>query len=361
MPEHAKPSEFVNVDVSEARTARIWSNVSQRLSARRRSPWLWGAAVAACAAGLALLLIRPNASRDGDAMVVAPQVTLLAMQQERSLVLAEGSQIKLAPHTEVFVAKHEVKALELDLKDGAVTCDVAPVPGRRFVIRAADVKVMVVGTRFSVSSRAHLEARDVSVEVERGIVDVHAGGRVKRLTAGQRWVNTDPVASSEGDERAAVEATQPTAAARDHSSSPLTLPTANGSAAAAESPETADARKLLERANRAQRAGDTRASASAYEELLRRYPKDGRAGVAAFELGRLRMDQLGDTAGAISALTRATSSTGGSVREDAMARLVRAYAATGELNQCQRARQDYERRYPEGLHRAEVRTACGPR
>jgi transmembrane sensor len=283
------------------------------------------------------------------------------MQQERRLVLSEGSQIRLAPHTEVFVAKHEAKALELDLKDGAVVCDVAPVPGRRFVIRAGDVKVMVVGTRFSISSRTHLQAREVSVAVERGIVEVHAGSRVKRLAAGQRWVNTHPVASTEADDRVAIEAIHPAAAAREHSSSPLARPTANGSASTAESPETADARKVLERANRAQRAGDTRAAASAYEELLRRYPKDGRAGIAAFELGRLRMDQLGDTAGAITALTRATSSTGGSVREDAMARLVRAYAATGALNQCQRARQDYERSYPEGLHRAEVRAACGPR
>ncbi len=344
LPDSVKPSDAIVTDVSDARVARLWSNVSERLNPRRRWPYWLAAGAAATAAALVLVLMRPSAPAERAGPVVGVHETVAAEQQQRRVVLSDGSALELEPRTQVFVAKHEPTALELDLKNGAVTCDVAHVAGRQFVVRAGLVKVIAVGTRFSVSSHGG----PVAVAVQQGVVEIHSGGRSERLAAGQRWTSGEP---------AAVASSAPAVSPPARAPGPA-LP--NGSSTPAESPEVADARKLFETANHARRAGDMRAAATAYESLLRRFPSDGRATLAAFELGRLRMDHLGDTAGAISALNRAASAGGGSVREDAMARLVRAYAATGARDRCLRARERYERSYPEGHHGAEVRAACGP-
>jgi TolA-binding protein len=240
------------------------------------------------------------------------------------------------------------------------------VPERQFVVRAGEVKVIAVGTRFKVTRHEAAE-HGVSVDVEQGVVEVHAAGKIERLLAGQHWESVRPEPRAEAPVPEAIEPTKPLPSdvrGAHEPSNPHEQPKAaapSGSVVVEETAERADARKLFELANHARRAGDMRGAASGYEELLRRYPKDGRATLAALELGRLRMDHLGDNAGAISALNRAARSGGGSVREDAMARLVRAYAATGSKAQCLRARENYERSYPEGHHRAEVRAACGAR
>jgi hypothetical protein len=345
LPESARRSDFVPVDLSEARTARIWSGVSPRLNRRRRWPWFAGAGIAACTAALVLLLVRPGGLATSE-QAVSARAPVVAADQEQKVVLGDGSELELLPRTEIVVAKEEPQALELDLTRGVVHCEVAHVPGRRFVVRAGEVSVVAVGTRFSVT-RHDARERGVSVDVREGVVEVHAGEKVARLVAGEHW---ESQAAPLRPEAARIEAARPEGTAPNAPPAP-----------APEAPEREDARKLFETANQARRAGDMRAAANGYEALLRRYPTDGRATVAALELGRLRMDHLGDNAGAISALNRAARSGGGSVREDAMARLVRAYAATGSKARCLRARENYERSYPEGHHRAEVRAACGPR
>ncbi len=361
--ESAQRSDFVSADLSDARTARIWSRVSPHLNQRRRWPWFAGAATAACAAALILVLARPTGPANSPE--AAAGGALVAADVERRLTLGDGSELELAPRTEVVVAKQEPRALELDLKNGRIFCQVAHVPERRFVVRAGNVKVIAVGTRFKVTRHDGPE-HGVSVDVEQGVVEVHAAGKVERLLAGQRWESPRPAARAEAPRTEAAEpgahpaALQPNLREQPNPHEQPKAPAASGSAPAPETPERADARKLFETANHARRAGDMRGAASGYEQLLRSYPADGRATLAALELGRLRMDHLGDNAGAISALNLAARG-GGSVREDAMARLVRAYAATGSRDRCLRARENYERSYPEGHHRAEVRAACGSR
>jgi hypothetical protein len=72
------------------------------------------------------------------------------------------------------------------------------------------------------------------------------------------------------------------------------------------------------------------------------------------------MDQLGDTRGAVTALKRAVATAPGSAfREDALARLVRAYATLGNVESCERTRSAYLGSYPNGVHAAAVKTGCG--
>jgi hypothetical protein len=71
------------------------------------------------------------------------------------------------------------------------------------------------------------------------------------------------------------------------------------------------------------------------------------------------MDRLSDPPGAVAALERAVVlAPGAEFREDAMARLVAANAAAHQRAACQRARDQYLREYPSGVHRRTVAAAC---
>src|SRR5688572_587872 len=150
VPGPTKRSDAIPADVSDARVARLWAGVSARLDAPRRWPW-FAAAGAAAAAVLVIALLRPGAT--AETPVAAVHASVAAGEQARRVVLGDGSELALEPRTHVFVAKQEPSALELDLNDGIVTCEVAHVAGRRFVVRAGPVRVIAVGTRFSVSRR----------------------------------------------------------------------------------------------------------------------------------------------------------------------------------------------------------------
>jgi hypothetical protein len=102
-----------------------------------------------------------------------------------------------------------------------------------------------------------------------------------------------------------------------------------------------------------------REAADGYEKLLERFPRDARAGLSAFELGRLRMDALGDPAGAIEALERALRSRRtSSFQEDALARIVMARDALAENELCKKARARYLAKYPSGVHAASLAQRC---
>src|SRR5690606_30912927 len=70
------------------------------------------------------------------------------------------------------------------------------------------------------------------------------------------------------------------------------------------------ARDLFAEARAARNAGDAARAAQLYQQFLNQHSKDPRAGVAALEVGRLRMDELGDVSGAIAPLSRAARSAG---------------------------------------------------
>jgi TolA-binding protein len=91
---------------------------------------------------------------------------------------------------------------------------------------------------------------------------------------------------------------------------------------------------------------------------LARFPEDSRVGVAAFELGRIRMDALGDSRGAAQAFNQALRFGNIANREDALARLAISYNATGDVRSCQKARQRYQSEYPSGVHAGALAQLC---
>jgi len=121
-----------------------------------------------------------------------------------------------------------------------------------------------------------------------------------------------------------------------------------------------DAKDLFEAAQLARINGNLRDSADSLNKLRKTYPSDPRAGLAAFELARMRMDTFGDISGSIDALRDAIRlSPNAPFREDAEARLVQLYSRRSDPR-CSEAKALYLQRYPNGTASKVVRRLCMP-
>jgi len=301
---------------------------------------------------------------------------------EVTLALPDGIQVDLDRRSRVRLESVAPEEIRVALSKGSARFDVEPHRPRRVVIDADDVEVRVVGTRFRVTrieaAAADDEAR-IEVAVERGVVEVrdrqHAG-EPRRLRAGERFsmpaISTGGGAGDErvgdrpdGDDQGdAVSAGEPaaTSVVRLASATRVSSPTeisGNVASARRAAPAAATARALLERAQVAWRAGRMNEAAADYAEVLDRHPADPRAALAAFELGRIQMDQLADLTAATASFERALHlAPRASFQEDTLARLARANAQLGRRAECRRARERYMREYPSGLHVARVSDLC---
>jgi transmembrane sensor len=83
------------------------------------------------------------------------------------------------------------------------------------------------------------------------------------------------------------------------------------------------------------------------ERVLRSQPNDPRAGLAAFTLGRVLLDELGRPGEAATAFARAAKA-GGPLAEDALAREVEASSRAGDTTRARTLALEYERLYPGG-------------
>jgi hypothetical protein len=249
-------------------------------------------------------------------------------ESARQLSLSDGSTLYLSAGSRAQVVTMTQVEVRVRLDRGSVECEVQPVPERRFVVEAAGFEVVVKGTHFTVSLGGEQIIDGVSVSVERGSVEVREPpDRVLALLGpGQLWSSERNGASPEAVSPAVV---SPPAAV------PLVV-TAPGP------------RVLFERANAARLRGDSREAAAAFDELRRRHPADARAGYAAFLLGRLRLDTLGDAKGAVEALSFAVAHPGsGFFQEDAEVRLIEALAKAGQAADCRQARDRFLARHPQ--------------
>ena len=366
-------NRFVQPDVSEARVNRLWGNVSARLETRPGRAWRWlaaGTLLTGMAAGGILIAKNQLAPAiDGGTRAVLAEAKLETASDVLAVTLVDGSKVSLASRSEVQVRGNQPTAVALALARGEVVCDVTHVADRKFTVTAGDVEVRVVGTKFSVKTTPGDNPR-VEVSVLRGVVEVvsrRRPGIVARVAAGQSWIQSPEPSAAEPTP--ALPAAAPTDAAPTPTPPPSPVadatPKDDGKTAAPPASATADvpsARELFEKAGQSRRAGDAAAAAAAYSELLRLHPNDARASLSAFELGRLRMDRLGDREGAITALERALAlNVGPSFREDGLARLVTVYASQANFAACGRARDRYLASYPAGVHASAVATRCGTR
>ena len=314
-----------------------------RLPIRSRALVIAGLCVAVMAIAAWLLVRRGQQAESGSAAI---EQTVYETHADRSRVALEGgSALALERETRVEVVESEARSLRLSLRSGRVTCDLADGDGRSFVLVAAGLELHARGSRFTVALSDVQNGQRVDVSVERGDVDVK-GTRSgpARLSAGQSLHEGPPAPSG------LVPPPLPP---------PRTWPSASSVPLPASAKPAGNAAELIERANWARRMGQNHEAASAYEELLERFPNDRTAGLAAFELGRLRMDSLKDLPGATVAFERvAMTSAATPFREEALARLTQAYSELGQLAECGRAKTRYLKSYPDGAHEAAVSKRC---
>jgi hypothetical protein len=161
----------------------------------RRHSWRQRRAMIAAAAALVLVvgataLWRPR----GETQVSigeqpAPVSRVVTLDAPSRLTIADADVI-VAPRSAMTFFETPA-GVHIVLERGEVDCAVAPRNGRPpFVVLAADVRVEVVGTRFTVAR----EGDAVRVTVSKGVVRVVRAGDESLVPAGQRWPEPEPPA-----------------------------------------------------------------------------------------------------------------------------------------------------------------------
>ncbi len=354
-----RPTDHMNPGLNGERIARMWSVVAEQQQqpvrfVQRRS--LWGAAAAVALAASVALFFHARASEVAGAVGAGDVITT---QRESALLsLADGSSLVLGDSAKLSVLNAAANDVALRLERGRVTCDVTHRPGRSFVVEVRGFAVHVKGTRFTVEAGVE-HAGQVAVRVERGVVELRSAGELlATISAGQSWSSSVADAAPAASVGVAGEPAQSAAAPPEADSNSGAATIASDSAPSPSAP-LPDAKALFERANAARIAGRGSEAAAAYDQFRRRFASDPRAGLAAFELGRIRLDSLADPQRALSALDFALAHQGGGfAAEDALALRVDALSRLGDKAACGAARQAFSSAYPQSAHAPRVARAC---
>jgi hypothetical protein len=352
--------------------------VGPRFSPIDSKSWYIGLAFGGLAIVACVFLVWLRVDRTLTATPSAGSVLVSGATPKR-IVLRDGSTLDLDAETRLHLTRDDSTGVDVELANGKANFDVTHLEGRAFEVHAGTVRISVVGTRFEVARNDRHGRTHIQVAVARGLVEVRQAGttaRVRRLNAGETWEALIP----DGTQTTRI---QPDAGASERAveSLPSDLsPSSSSPRERAENRPVTDgvtrkagehirddkkvrksaAAELFERANLARRTGRTRDAADAYEELLRRFPDNFRAGLIAFELGRIRMDALNQPRAAVEAFILALRvSPRASFREDALARIVFASDQLGDRGTCTYARQRYLKDFPNGVHSAALTSRCG--
>lgn len=276
----------------------------------------------------------------------------------REVVLDDGSRLSIAEGTRLDTVENTGRAVSFVMGLGATTFDVAPNGPRAWKVDAGLCTVLVLGTRFRVSRETH-RAR---VDVERGRVRVTSprieGGETI-VTAGRSVeVHDDdpadspsPSASTPGPASpAAVPAWHPLAKKGDYGAAYQAL---GQEGVARETRRATTAADLLQLADVARLSGHPREAVSPLDRILAEHGREPSAPQAAFTLGKLQLDALGNPSAGAAAFEKAISlGLPAALREDAFARRVEAYARAGNAPRARAARAAYDEAFPNGRHRA---------
>ncbi len=383
--------------LDDRRLQSQWRAIDTRLNQRTGRPRLrlaWAVPMLAGLAGVAALLIHFGSATPKE---------IEAGAEPREVALDDGSTIIVAPGGRVR-ARGSAGERGASVLRGTAEFDVAHDPAHPFVVRVAAWSVRVLGTRFSVAMTA--DGTHARVVVSRGLVEVSGSDMESvRLAAGSRWSSDDRnqdaprpttvvaaapipagtpgveperrvdtpmssakalpqaigirVASSHAVPSARTSGRSMAAGTPAPTSVPTSMPAPSAAPAATQPPLPPGARDIFARAESARAHGDARAAAALLREILRRFPGDPRTGLAAFELAKVLMDDLGDARAALPVLDEAlTSAPDASFREHALARKVQALSAVADHAACRAAQRDYLARYPQGVHAAVVHGSC---
>jgi transmembrane sensor len=348
------------------RVASLWDaehteRLPQRLLILRRRRALGRAAAGAVATLAVAAGVWFGAMRSPEAPLALTNTASPSLDAgERNFALPDGSQVSLlGPGSRVEVVQQSEKLVRTRLGAGAARFDVHHDPSRVFEVESGDVKVRVLGTAFSLTR----EGSATRVLVERGAVRVDWLGGEAFLSAGQSGLYPPPPSA---------EAVLPSASAE-----PVAELAGNVAEEAsswrklAKKRAFADAFKIIAASGKSVRdepsdlmmaadvARNSRHPGEATRFLSRvsdGFPRDKRAPLAAFTLGRVLLEDLGQPARAADAFRRAQQlSPRGPLASDALAREVEAAQRAGQTERARQVAQRYLEQYPDGPHAARLR------
>ncbi len=354
--------DFVVSSVDSARVAREWEGIRARrkgTEGRKGRRWeplsLAGGWRIAGAFALAIVLLAGvryvRALRAGDEIAVAEGAWLESGAEESApIALGDGTNVVLEPNSRAQVVGVRAEDVRIGLERGGVRVDARETARRRVVVSVGGYEARARGKRFAV----HRLGFAIDVRAQRGDVEVATpGGVVRTVRSGETWQgggSEAPSASGIATLPGAVPSTTPDLA-------PSGIQRAPG---AKSSPPSETGMLLFDEAQRARDEGRLQDAAGAFDKLRHSFRRDPRAGLAAFELGRLRLDSLGDPRGAEEAFRDAVALAPRSpFREDADARRVQALGRLGDHAACVAASRAYLDRYPTGAYRKAVAVYCG--
>jgi transmembrane sensor len=296
----------------------------------------------------------------------SPMPSALEATHAQTFRFDDGSELELAPGSRVDLLDTTPENVRLALRGGHVIFRVRPHGPRRWEVECGPLSVEVVGTVFSVVR----DAERVQVSVERGAVLVRGSrvpDHVQRLGAGQSLA-VGPEVEVPVELTEEVEAAEPEVAPEHPPASNIPRGAraegwrehlaagrydeafeALGSEGLARETERAQrVEDLMRLADLARLSGHPDDALLPLERIVDRHPHSRSAAIAAYTLGRLRLERLGDPGGAAVVFERSLAmGLPAALQEPARARLVRALRADGDPRMEDAGRR-YLELYPDG-------------
>jgi len=343
--------------IEEAELDAVFHRVEASLQPRpSRASRLTLPAVAVASLGLGVLVAYGASSSSSSSEVAAGPLrwqdgrAFEGLGGAREARLSDGSRIEVTEGAELRLVSNAADAFALALESGRVDLEVRPNGPRLWSVDAGDVRVEVLGTRFSV-----VRDEEVRVEVERGLVSVRWSGGTELVGPGESWASLDVgetvSSASSGAESASAMAEPGPESASEPAASELAASEAElGAASASESSRwrtladrgayddayaavqrrgfrrsvigAPDVETLFALADTARLSGHPAEALEPLRRIVEHHASDRRAGVAAFTLARLELESFGRRGESRRWLERALElGLGGSLREAAERRL----------------------------------------
>lgn len=350
----------------EERAARLYQGVGRLRRRRAVQRAALGSASLAAVALLAVKLALPGATPAPDQMAKAPSVpaqtsaaqvdsTATAPSEAvHTLRLADGSVASLiGEHSELSILENTATRVDLKLLAGRAQFDVVKNRARDFVVEAGEYHVTVVGTVFAVE---HFE-RHVEVSVVEGTVRVEGPTGTRVLTTGEEasfeasgeTAKLEQPAPAEGGPRALHKKARP----GDRPSWRSLSKNGDYDAAYALISQGTevdnDPAALMDAADAARLSGHPAGAVKYLERVLKEHRNSPVAPLAAFTLGRVYLDHLGQPRSAADSFALARRlAPAGSLAQDALAREVESLSKGGDEREANVKAKEYLRDYPKG-------------
>ncbi|HVU49347.1 MAG TPA: FecR domain-containing protein [Polyangia bacterium] len=342
-------------DVGELDLAASGVPVADMVRLRATRPartlrWVWFAGGVGSTAALACAFVAWLWPRHQLPPVVASRP--VAPVEARPVAAAEGTirtgagerlALTLVGGTEASLESSSVMTVDragrAKVDGGEVAFKVPRQPaGHSYVVLAGPYRVVVLGTRFKLRMN---DARRVFVDVQDGTAEVLDQARLARVGAGETWASPDVAGPAASD-----------APAHTHPHARAVALASPGSHALGSDDETeAAARDALA-------AGDAARALTLYRALAQRAGAAGEN--AAYEIGKILRDRLGQPANAVVAWRRYRADhPNGILRVETDVSIIETLVHAGDAPGALAEANDFIRNHPDSERRAEIARVAG--